>query len=41
MKNLMVEENHFKVTGGSVVSIKIKAFEKSVIICACSDTQQN
>ena len=34
-KNLMVEKNQFKFTEGSIVSIKIEPFEKSVMICAC------
>ena len=31
----MVEENHFKFTGGNIVSVKIETMEKPIIICAC------
>ena len=30
----MAEENQFRFTGGNIVSIKIKTFEKSVIMFA-------
>ena len=31
----MVEKKQFKFTEGSIVSVKIEPFEKSVMICAC------
>ena len=37
----MVEENHFKFTGGTIVSIEIETFEKSVMICACYRSPNN
>ena len=37
----MVEENHFKFTAGSIVSIEIEMFEKSVMICACYRSPNN
>ena len=40
-KNLMVEENHFKFTGGSIVSINTETFKKSFIICACYRSPNN
>ena len=40
-KHLTVEENHFEFTGGSIIPIKMKTFEKSVIICACYRSPNN
>lgn len=40
-KDLMVEENHFKFTGGNIESVKIKTFEKPVKFLATCRSSNN
>ena len=40
-KHLMIEDNHFKFTGGNIVSIKIETLKKTVIFCACYRSPNN
>ena len=41
-KHLVTEDNHFKFTGGNIVSIKIETLKKkTVIFCACYRSPNN